>query len=59
MARVALKARELDCVAMQWLVAPWNSDAIRFYEKLGARQNQEWLNFEMNEEVMARLSNAQ
>lgn len=37
-----------NCGQIKWTVAPWNEDGIRFYKKLGAKENKEWLNFEWN-----------
>lgn len=39
-------ARENRCTSVKWTVAPWNEPGIRFYEKLGASENTDWLNFE-------------
>jgi GNAT superfamily N-acetyltransferase len=45
---VKQEAKAANCGNIQWKVAPWNKDAIRFYEREGATQNSEWLEFEMN-----------
>ena len=43
------KEAELNnCQTIKWTVAPWNEAGIRFYEKLGAKENRDWLNFEWN-----------
>lgn len=42
------EARAMHCIQVKWTVAPWNAAAIRFYESLGARENRDWLNFELN-----------
>ncbi len=43
------KEAELNnCQTIKWTVAPWNEVGIRFYEKLGAKENRDWLNFEWN-----------
>jgi GNAT superfamily N-acetyltransferase len=36
------KEKQIDL--MRWQVLDWNSDAIRFYEKLGAEISKEWYN---------------
>ena len=36
------------CLQIKWTVAPWNKSGQRFYQKLGAKQNNEWLNYEWN-----------
>jgi GNAT superfamily N-acetyltransferase len=40
-------ARRAKCGRMEWLVLDWNTTAIRFYEKLGARRLTEWLPYRM------------
>lgn len=42
------EAKENNCTTIKWTVAPWNDSGIRFYERLGAKENKDWLNFEMN-----------
>lgn len=43
------KEAELNhCSQIKWTVAPWNSNGQRFYERLGATENKEWLNYEWN-----------
>lgn len=33
---------------IKWTVAPWNEVGKRFYERLGAKENNEWVNYEWN-----------
>ncbi len=35
-----------NCGQIKWIVASWNEDGKRFYERLGANENTEWLNYE-------------
>lgn len=35
-----------NCKIIKWTVAPWNSAGQKFYERLGATENNEWLNYE-------------
>ena len=43
------KEAELNnCSQIKWTVAPWNSSGQRFYERLGASENKDWLNYEWN-----------
>jgi len=37
-----------NCKQIKWTVAPWNEGGIKFYERLGAGENKDWLNFEWN-----------
>ncbi|WP_066802441.1 GNAT family N-acetyltransferase [Moraxella oblonga] len=41
------QAKENDCSAIKWTVAPWNERGMKFYERLGAKQNNDWVNYEM------------
>lgn len=34
------------CSTIKWTVAPWNEAGMRFYQRLGARENKDWLNYE-------------
>lgn len=42
------EAKLCHCTQIKWTVAPWNDAGQRFYERLGAQQNNEWLNYELN-----------
>jgi ribosomal protein S18 acetylase RimI-like enzyme len=42
------EAIRFNCTQIKWTVAPWNIDGQRFYERLGAKVNMEWINYEMN-----------
>lgn len=46
---LALKAeaKKHNCSTIKWTVAPWNASALRFYRRLGAMENREWLNYEL------------
>lgn len=39
-----------NCLQIKWNVAPWNASGQKFYERIGASQNNEWLNYEWNTE---------
>ena len=43
--KIAMKNK---CGRMEWCVLDWNVNAIKFYEKLGAKQLQEWLYYRMS-----------
>ncbi len=38
------KAKEAGCSLMKWQVLDWNEPAIRFYQRIGAEFENEWLN---------------
>jgi GNAT superfamily N-acetyltransferase len=40
---------------LTWQVLDWNKDAIRFYARLGAEFDPQWVNGRMTREVMAKL----
>ena len=37
-----------NCEQIKWTVATWNNAAKKFYEKLGAAENNNWINYEWN-----------
>lgn len=40
-------AKKNNCARMEWVVLDWNENAIKFYEKLGAKQLHEWKTYRM------------
>ncbi len=36
-----------NCGQIKWTVAPWNEAGKKFYERLGAKENRDWLNYEL------------
>lgn len=49
------EAQRRGCGRMEWMVLDWNINAIRFYERLHARQLKEWLPFRLNRNEFSRL----
>lgn len=47
---IVMEAKALDCRQVNWQVLDWNEPAIRFYEKLGAELDGEWINCRLNHE---------
>lgn len=41
-----IEAKQNNCNQIKWTVAPWNKAGQKFYERLGATENNEWLNYE-------------
>ena len=41
------QAKAHNCQTIKWTVAPWNDRGMKFYERLGAKQNTEWVNYEL------------
>jgi GNAT superfamily N-acetyltransferase len=48
-------ARQRECGRMEWQVLDWNENAIRFYERLGAKQLKEWLPYRLTLDDLAAL----
>jgi ribosomal protein S18 acetylase RimI-like enzyme len=40
------EAKLHGCAQIKWTVAPWNVKGQKFYERLGAKENKDWLNYE-------------
>lgn len=41
-------AENSNCTQIKWTVASWNDTGKKFYKQLGAIENTEWLNYELN-----------
>jgi ribosomal protein S18 acetylase RimI-like enzyme len=41
---------------IEWSVLDWNVDAIRFYRRIGAGPQQDWIRYELKEAEMRRLA---
>jgi GNAT superfamily N-acetyltransferase len=54
--RCAREAVKEKCGRMEWAVLDWNSKAIDFYEKLGARKMDEWHVFRLDESGVGRVA---
>jgi GNAT superfamily N-acetyltransferase len=54
--RLAQIAVERGCGRMEWAVLDWNVDAIRFYERLGARPNSDWTVYRLSGESLTALA---
>jgi GNAT superfamily N-acetyltransferase len=56
LARLARIAVERGCHRLEWSVLNWNTDAIGFYERLGAKPNSEWTVYRLAGEPLQRLA---
>ena len=45
---IVMEAKAQNCRQVNWQVLDWNEPAIRFYEKLGAELDGEWINCRLN-----------
>jgi GNAT superfamily N-acetyltransferase len=50
------EAQRIGCGRMEWAVLTWNENAIRFYEKLGAKRLDQWYYYRLNSDVLKELS---
>ena len=53
---LAALAVERKCGRLEWSVLDWNTDAIRFYESLGAKAMDEWTVYRVTGPALARLA---
>ena len=53
MARVAL---ERDCISMEWNVLDWNTPAIAFYRRIGAKPVQGWIPQQLSGDALTALT---
>jgi len=54
--RLAKVAIDRGCGRLEWAVLNWNQDAIRFYERLGAKPNSEWTVYRLTGEPLRALA---
>ena len=53
---LARVARQKGCGRMEWTVLDWNTPAIGFYERLGARLRKDWILTRLTGEPLRRLA---
>ncbi len=51
MKAVSKEATQAGCGMIKWWVAKWNHRSVQFYERLGAKIDNDWLELQMSEEV--------
>jgi len=54
---IAQKAKDENCDRISWQVLDWNEPAIKFYKKLGAGLDPEWINGYLNKTAYLQLLN--
>ena len=54
MARIAL---ERDCLGMEWNVLDWNTPAIEFYRRIGAKPIEGWIPQQLSGDALTALAN--
>ena len=56
MKAIAQEAAKAGCGQIKWWVAKWNDRGIQFYERLGAKIDPDWHEFQMSEEKFRDLA---
>jgi GNAT superfamily N-acetyltransferase len=56
MKAVAQEAECAGCGMIKWWVAKWNTRGIEFYERLSAKIDPDWHEFQMSEEAFRKLA---
>jgi GNAT superfamily N-acetyltransferase len=56
MRAVAREAAEAGCGMIKWWVAKWNHRSIQFYERLGAKIDNDWHELQLTEEAFRKLA---
>ena len=56
MKAVAKEAAQAGCAMIKWYVAKWNQRGIEFYERLGAKIDPDWHEFQMSEKSFHDLA---
>ena len=54
--RLAQIAVERGCGRLEWAVLDWNVDAIRFYQRLGAKPNADWTVYRLTGDHLRALA---
>lgn len=50
---IADTAVKRDCAMLEWTVLKWNTPSIRFYEKIGAKNKEEWFIYRLDKESLS------
>jgi GNAT superfamily N-acetyltransferase len=58
MKAIAKEAARSGCGMIKWWVAKWNERGIKFYERLGAKIDADWLEFQISEPGFRQLATA-
>lgn len=58
MKAAAAEALRHGCGAMRWYVASWNEDGKRFYHRLGAQPNPDWVDYSMSAATLQELADS-
>ncbi len=50
---IADLAIKRDCAMLEWTVLKWNTPSIRFYEKIGAKNKEEWFIYRLDKKSLS------
>ena len=56
MREIANEAQRANCGVIKWWVAKWNHRSKKFYERLGARMDDDWAEFQLSEKAIRDLA---
>jgi GNAT superfamily N-acetyltransferase len=56
MAALAREVLSRNALRLEWVVLDWNGNAMRFYDRLGARRPHEWIRFTLEGEDLDRVA---
>ncbi len=57
--KLAQIAKEENCGRIEWSVLKWNTNAVRFYLKIGAVPLEEWSVYRMDQSAIAKLAGSE
>jgi GNAT superfamily N-acetyltransferase len=58
MKAVSEEAAQAGCGMIKWWVAKWNQRSLQFYERLGAKIDNDWHELQLSEEVFRKLADS-
>lgn len=58
LATLAGLAQDRDCARVEWAVLNWNTPAIGFYERIGARPQADWQVYRLTDGALATLASS-
>ena len=59
MKHLAKIAFENDCGRFEWSVLEWNEPAIKFYQAIGAKAQDEWLTYRLDGKALEKFASSQ
>lgn len=56
MAALAREVLSRNALRLEWVVLDWNENAMRFYDRLGARRPHEWIKYTLEAEDLEKIA---